>query len=205
VSPRKPARKTAVLERQNSEPSRPRGRPFPKGVSGNPGGRPKALARLKEQLLELSEEAVGTLKAMLGVPEAEMIANAHPLWVRALARERLGAVKVWFEFTVPRPSEDDPFKVPLPVALNPGQTTLELVGEARQLIGVEIARLRAVSELGHHLTPDAASRLTECTKQLQTLIEEELRLIKEDPFSRFSDQELERRLQELEARKEKAS
>ena len=35
---------------ENSGAERPRGRPFPPGVSGNPGGRPKGLREFREAL-----------------------------------------------------------------------------------------------------------------------------------------------------------
>ncbi len=44
---------------------RPRGRPFPKGVSGNPGGRPKSDPVVKEILKAASPDAARTLVELL--------------------------------------------------------------------------------------------------------------------------------------------
>ena len=41
---------------------KPRGRPFPKGVSGNPGGRPKEAKQLREVLALKGEEFVRALE-----------------------------------------------------------------------------------------------------------------------------------------------
>lgn len=47
------------MEKKTAE--KPRGRPFPKGVSGNPGGRPKADPEVKEILRAASPEAARKL------------------------------------------------------------------------------------------------------------------------------------------------
>lgn len=47
---------------ENSASERPRGRPFPPGVSGNPGGRPKGLREFREAL-----DAAGVDELMLQV------------------------------------------------------------------------------------------------------------------------------------------
>lgn len=44
---------------------RPRGRPFPKGVSGNPGGRPKTNPEVKEILKAAAPEAARKLVEMI--------------------------------------------------------------------------------------------------------------------------------------------
>jgi hypothetical protein len=44
---------------------RGRGRPFPKGVSGNPSGRPKVAGELQELARQQSPEAIATLKAIM--------------------------------------------------------------------------------------------------------------------------------------------
>ena len=45
--------------------AKPRGRPFPKGVSGNPGGRPKTIPEVKEILKAGSPDAARTLVELL--------------------------------------------------------------------------------------------------------------------------------------------
>ena len=59
---------------QNSGENRPKGRPFQKGVSGNPGGRPKetdAVKAGKELLRKALPEAVKTVIATMRDPEAK--------------------------------------------------------------------------------------------------------------------------------------
>ena len=43
-----------------------KGRPFEKGVSGNPGGRPKVLGDVQELARQQSPEAINTLVADYG-------------------------------------------------------------------------------------------------------------------------------------------
>lgn len=61
-------------------PQRPLGRPFPPGVSGNPGGRPRAV----RELLDLARESV---------PEALAFAKRLLADEKADARVRLDAAK----------------------------------------------------------------------------------------------------------------
>ena len=47
-----------------------RGKPFQKGVSGNPGGRPKVLGDVQELARQRSPEAINTLAAIMDDPKA---------------------------------------------------------------------------------------------------------------------------------------
>lgn len=53
---------------ENNKPERRRGpgRPFPKGVSGNPGGRPKVVAEVMAELEKGSPEAAARLVELIG-------------------------------------------------------------------------------------------------------------------------------------------
>lgn len=55
---------------QNSKPSAI-GTPFPKGVSGNPGGRPKMSPEQRAAFTELSELGINSLRSILTNPEAK--------------------------------------------------------------------------------------------------------------------------------------
>ena len=60
--------------------SKPRGRPFPPGTSGNPGGRPRVLPEMRQLARSLTSAALGTL--------ADMMRNGPPN-VRLAAAESL--------------------------------------------------------------------------------------------------------------------
>jgi hypothetical protein len=73
-------RKPTPAQNSAPEPSQARGRPFPKGTSGNPGGRPKAV----RELLEVARSAV---------PRALAFATKLLDDTKAEARVRLDAAK----------------------------------------------------------------------------------------------------------------
>lgn len=60
----------AKKDAQNSKPTAP-GTPFPKGVSGNPGGRPKMSPEQRAAFTELSELGIGELRRILKDPVAK--------------------------------------------------------------------------------------------------------------------------------------
>ena len=57
-----------------------KGRPFEKGISGNPGGRPKVLGDVQELARQQSPEAINTLVAIMQnekAPPAARVAAAN--------------------------------------------------------------------------------------------------------------------------------
>src|SRR5262249_9468416 len=59
-----------------------KGRPFPKGISGNPGGRPKVLGDVQELARQRSPEAINTLSNIMHdekAPSAARVAAANAL------------------------------------------------------------------------------------------------------------------------------
>lgn len=185
--------KTAVLNPAERKPP-PVGKRFQKGQSGNPGGRPANTAELRKKLLEMSPDVEAALRAYIRVPTEEEMENKSPLWFQSLAEKRIAAIKIWFEFCVPKPKEVDAFAdAPLP-KIEPGSfTTLSMLSEARDLIATEILRLKGVSASGVPLSESASARLTELVKQLSLLSDEEAKLRKTDPFAQYTDKELEER------------
>ncbi len=55
--------------------ARPRGRPFQRGQSGNPGGRPKIVAGVRELARQHAKEAIGTLAGIMRDPRAPAAAR----------------------------------------------------------------------------------------------------------------------------------
>lgn len=77
---------------QNSEPAAPAsfGRPFQKGApSANPGGRPKAVVEVIEQLRDALPEAAATLVSLLKSPNHKVrLAAAREVFDRVVGRPK---------------------------------------------------------------------------------------------------------------------
>jgi hypothetical protein len=66
-----------------------KGRPFQKGVSGNPGGRPKVLGDVQELAREQSPQAINTLAKIMNdekTPPAARVAAANALLDRGYGK-----------------------------------------------------------------------------------------------------------------------
>ena len=66
-----------------------KGRPFPKGISGNPGGRPKVLGDVQELARQKSPEAITTLANIMHnekAPPAARVAAANALLDRGYGK-----------------------------------------------------------------------------------------------------------------------
>jgi hypothetical protein len=66
-----------------------RGRPFSKGVSGNPGGRPKVLGDVQELARQKSPDAINTLVEIMNhekAPPAARVAAANALLDRGYGK-----------------------------------------------------------------------------------------------------------------------
>jgi hypothetical protein len=66
-----------------------RGRPFEKGVSGNPGGRPKVVGDVQELARQQSPQAINTLAEIMGdekAPPAARVAAANALLDRGYGK-----------------------------------------------------------------------------------------------------------------------
>lgn len=69
--------KTMVAQNKTAEQKKkPRGKPFQKGISGNPGGRPKGIAEVKEMARAHTHTAIERLAfwANSGEPSASVAA-----------------------------------------------------------------------------------------------------------------------------------
>lgn len=91
----KPAPKTKAdltrLPAQNSKETakKSRGRPFQKGQSGNPGGRPAVPEHVREACRALTDKAVETLRKVMddnGAPAAARVSAANSVLDRAWGR-----------------------------------------------------------------------------------------------------------------------
>ena len=76
-----------VLTQNSDQSARPRGpgRPFPKGVSGNPGGRPKEIGHVRDLARKHTAEAIRTLVDIMetGKTDSARAAAASELLSRA--------------------------------------------------------------------------------------------------------------------------
>lgn len=70
-------------------------RPFPRGVSGNPGGHAKKMARLRRELLRMAPTAMEKLRTLVEAGDIE-------------------GLKLWFKYALPVPK--DPIGVDLGLA-----------------------------------------------------------------------------------------
>jgi hypothetical protein len=80
----------SVTDNREEQPKMPgKGRPFPKGVSGNPGGRPKVLGDVQELARHKSPEAITTLANIMldeKAPPAARVAAANALLDRGYGK-----------------------------------------------------------------------------------------------------------------------
>lgn len=77
------------MNAENSQGSGSFGRPFEKGQSGNPGGRPKEIAWLRELAREHTEAAIRTLAAVMndgGASPSARVAAASALLDRGFGK-----------------------------------------------------------------------------------------------------------------------
>lgn len=65
--------------KQQPKKAKPRGRPFQKGQSGNPGGRPADYGAFRELCRSKSPQAVAALEAALDRSDASSVAAARVL------------------------------------------------------------------------------------------------------------------------------
>ncbi|MDI3298260.1 MAG: hypothetical protein QJR08_03720 [Bacillota bacterium] len=90
------------------QPRRPPGRPFPKGVSGNPGGMPKGVAEVKALARQWAPRAIETLVDIMlhGQHERARIAAAEALLDRGFGKPT-------------QPLAGDPEMPPLQIVVTP--------------------------------------------------------------------------------------
>lgn len=156
-------------------PRTPKGR-FAKGSSGNPGGQSKRASEIRALLMPSVMTGLEKLKRELESTDRDS------LWRWAL------------EFILPyvlaKPKGDEAAAAAVG-PLKPSElTTTALIESARQVLGLELARLKAAAESGEALGELASVRLTECVKQLATLAQEEGKLFEKNPNAKLTDAEL---------------
>jgi hypothetical protein len=120
-----------------------RGRPFVKGVSPNPGGRPKVVGHVRELAREHTAVAVGTLVTVMKntkSPPAARVAAANALLDRGYGRP--GSTPVRFKLPELGSAVDaSKAMAAITVAVAHGELT---PGEAGQLSGVVEAFVKAI-------------------------------------------------------------
>src|SRR5262249_42592561 len=78
-----------LTENNEEQPMPGKGRPFPKGISGNPGDRPRALGDVQELARQKSPEAINTLSNIMHdekAPSAARVAAANALLDRGYGK-----------------------------------------------------------------------------------------------------------------------
>lgn len=95
-------------------------RPFPKGTSGNPAGRPKGLSLVAELRKELAKKAHGT-----NIPLKTMVAAR--LVQMALAGD-VPAIKVCFEYVDGKPAQPVEHSGEIDMTLTTAREVLRVVG-----------------------------------------------------------------------------
>jgi hypothetical protein len=78
-----------MTENTQEQPMPGKGRPFQKGISGNPGGRPKVLGDVQELARQKSPEAINTLSNIMHdekAPPAARVAAANALLDRGYGK-----------------------------------------------------------------------------------------------------------------------
>ena len=121
-------------------PARPVGRPFPKGVSGNPGGRPKGLAKRIRAETRDGEELV---EVMLGVLRDKTASRRDTMQAATWLADRGFGKPVQ---TLRAETEPEPFRSPFE-------------GMDVKALEVEVARMEALVE-GRVDTLDGAVSVT---------------------------------------------
>ena len=107
----------SVADNSKKTAKKPRGKPFEKGVSGNPGGRPKQTAEQKDALQairELTNKAADVLEKMLTdekIPPAQRLKAAEMIldrtYGKAEAKVNMDAKVVSGDFVLRIGAEDD--------------------------------------------------------------------------------------------------
>jgi hypothetical protein len=85
----KPDFNQTFTDNKEEQPMPGKGRPFPKGISGNPGGRPKVLGNVQELARQRSPEAIETLVTIMNnekAPPPARVAAANALLDRGFGK-----------------------------------------------------------------------------------------------------------------------
>jgi hypothetical protein len=91
---------------ENSPPERPKrrgpGKPFPKGVSGNPGGKPKALREI-EAMLDAEHRTVENMRAVFGKIREVSMGVVKDVWHKgAVCGQEIEYSAAWMDLYVNR-------------------------------------------------------------------------------------------------------
>ncbi|MGD9381429.1 MAG: hypothetical protein PVI03_03210 [Candidatus Thorarchaeota archaeon] len=86
---------------EEEQPTKVIGRPFPKGVSGNPAGRPKGIVALVKEKTEGGEALIGECLAMLGLHPDKRKNKKKPVG----NRDKVEILKLLMAYAFGRPTQ----------------------------------------------------------------------------------------------------
>lgn len=77
-----------------------------KGKSGNPGGQPEWVASVRDSLMQVTQDGAGVLRDIVrGVP-VDVDVDGEVRKVTPQVRDRIAAIKLAFEYTLPKPDAE---------------------------------------------------------------------------------------------------
>lgn len=119
---------TSEIEPQNSSAQDDKGR-FRKGVSGNPGGQPKWLRKLRKDLIAGAPDAAKLLIGLMRGDIKNLVTteDGTVIEVDPHMKERLKAAELWLAYMVPKPKQEVEATVNAPARALPGWTKEELL------------------------------------------------------------------------------
>ena len=77
-----------------------------KGKSGNPGGQPEWVASVRDSLMEVTQDGAAVLRDIVRGTPVDVDVDGEVRKVTPQVRDRLAAIKLAFEYTLPKPDAE---------------------------------------------------------------------------------------------------